>query len=471
MTDTVQLVLRGPRATITLNDPAKHNRLDPAGLSALRAAIEKADADPDVRVTVITGAGEKTFCSGYDLGSISASERRSQTSSDDSFEKVMDRLEAMRMPTLCALNGGVYGGATDLALACDFRLGVRGMKFFMPAARFGLHYYPGGLRRYTQKVSPSFAKRAFLLSEDFADTELLAVGYLDWLVERAYQQAAAFARNRVQSKDDGSPKPESVAIVHHADVRRMLMTMRAQIEAMRALGYYTAAGIDGALKHPDKEAARKTQDRVDLLIPIVKAWFTDLGNEIASTGVQIHGGMGFIEETGAAQHLRDARILPIYEGTNGIQARDLVGRKVAKDGGETMLALVAEMRALADEMKAAPGDDLAAVRAGVVASADALEDATKWVAQSVKAELVAALAGSVPFLRLAGTALGGWLLARGALVAQTRLATRDGDPAFLEAKLITARFYAEVILPPALAQLGPLKAAGRTVFALREDQF
>ena len=182
---TVLLSIDGPRATITLNDPAKHNRLDPAGLRALRAAIEKADADPAVRVTVITGAGEKTFCSGYDLGSISASERRSQSADDDSFEKVMDRLEAMRMPTLCALNGGVYGGATDLALACDFRLGVRGMKFFMPAARFGLHYYPGGLRRYTQKVSPSFAKRAFLLSEDFADTELLAVGYLDWLVDRA----------------------------------------------------------------------------------------------------------------------------------------------------------------------------------------------------------------------------------------------------------------------------------------------
>ena len=291
------------------------------------------------------------------------------------------------------------------------------------------------------------------------------------IAERAYQQAAAFARTRMQSKDDGSANPQSVSIVHHADVRRMLMTMRAQIEAMRALGYYTAAGIDGALKHPGKDTARKTQDRVDLLIPIVKAWFTDLGNEIASTGVQIHGGMGFIEETGAAQHLRDARILPIYEGTNGIQARDLVGRKVAKDGGETMLALVAEMRALAEEMKAAPGDDLAAIRTGVLASADALEDATKWVAQSVKTELVTALAGSVPFLRLAGTALGGWLLARSALVAQSRLATRDGDPAFLEAKLITARFYAEVILPPALAQLGPLKAAGRTVFALSEEQF
>ena len=291
------------------------------------------------------------------------------------------------------------------------------------------------------------------------------------IAERAYQQAAAFARTRVQSKDDGSPKPASVAIVHHADVRRMLMSMRSQIEAMRALGYYTAAGIDGALKQPDKEAGRRIQDRVDLLIPIVKAWFTDLGNEIASTGVQIHGGMGFIEETGAAQHLRDARILPIYEGTNGIQARDLVGRKVAKDGGETMLALVAEMRATAEDMKAAPGDDIEAIRAGLVAAADALEDATKWVAQSVKAELVNALAGSVPFLRLAGTALGGWLLARSALVAQNKLAARDGDPAFLEAKLVTARFYAEVILPPALAQLGPLKAAGRTVFVLAEEQF
>ena len=291
------------------------------------------------------------------------------------------------------------------------------------------------------------------------------------IAERAYQQAAEFARTRVQSKDDGSTDAKPVSIVHHADIRRMLMTMRAQIEAMRALGYYTAAGIDGALKHPDEDTARRTQDRVDLLIPIVKAWFTDLGNEIASLGVQVHGGMGFIEETGAAQHLRDARILPIYEGTNGIQARDLVGRKVAKDSGETMLGLVAEMRTLAQEMAKAPGDDMAAIRVGVQAAADALEDATKWAAQSVKADLVTALAGSAPFLRLAGTALGGWLLARGALVAQSKLAARDGDPAFLEAKLITARFYADVILPPALAQLGPLKAAGRTVFALKEDQF
>jgi len=187
MTDTVLLAIDGPRATITLNDPAKHNRLNTEGLGKMRAAIEKADAHPDVRVTVLTGAGEKTFCSGYDLGSIPSGKeaRPSSETHKDSFETVMDRLEAMRMPTLCALNGGVYGGATDMALACDFRLGVKGMRFFMPAARFGLHYYPSGLRRYTQKVSPSFAKRAFLLSEDFTDTNLLAVGYLDWLVERS----------------------------------------------------------------------------------------------------------------------------------------------------------------------------------------------------------------------------------------------------------------------------------------------
>ena len=186
MTD-VSLAIDGPRATITLNDPAKHNRLNTEGLGNLRAAIEKIDADPNVRVVVLTGAGEKTFCAGYDLGSIPSGKdaRPSSEVHKDSFETVMDRLEAMRMPTLCALNGGVYGGATDMALACDFRLGVKGMRFFMPAARFGLHYYPSGLRRYTQKVSPSFAKRAFLLSEDFSDEDLLRVGYLDWLVDRA----------------------------------------------------------------------------------------------------------------------------------------------------------------------------------------------------------------------------------------------------------------------------------------------
>jgi alkylation response protein AidB-like acyl-CoA dehydrogenase len=300
----------------------------------------------------------------------------------------------------------------------------------------------------------------------------LAVGVQGLAIaERAYQQAAAYARSRVQSKDDTRPDPKPVTIIRHADVRRMLMTMRSQIEAMRGLGYYTAAAIDCALRHPDDAARRQAQDRADLLIPIVKAWFTDLGNEIASLGVQVHGGMGFIEETGAAQHLRDARILPIYEGTNGIQARDLVGRKIGKDGGETMRGLIGEMRTLATELEVVPGDDMAVLAASVDAAARTLEDATAWVAEAGRADIGAALAGSAPFLRLAGTALAGWLLAKGALVAHRRLVSREGDPAFNEAKIVTARFYCEVILPPALALLGPLKSAGRTVFALAEEQF
>ena len=157
MTDTVLLKIDGARATITLNDPAKHNRLDTPGLGKLKAAIEKADADPHVRVTVLTGTGEKSFCSGYDLGSIEAGKDVKPPQGDHSFETVMDRLEAMRMPTLCALNGGVYGGATDMALACDFRLGVRGMRFFMPAARFGLHIIGrcAAIRRRVSRASPS----------------------------------------------------------------------------------------------------------------------------------------------------------------------------------------------------------------------------------------------------------------------------------------------------------------------------
>jgi hypothetical protein len=187
--------------------------------------------------------------------------------------------------------------------------------------------------------------------------------------------------------------------------------------------------------------------------------------------VQVHGGMGFVEETGAAQHLRDARILPIYEGTNGIQARDLVGRKIGKDGGETMRGLIGEMRALTTELEVVPGDDMAVLAASLDAAARTLEDATAWVAETGRADIGAALAGSAPFLRLAGTALAGWLLAKGALVAHRRLVSREGDPAFNEAKIVTARFYGEVILPPALALLGPLKSAGRTVFALAEEQF
>ena len=237
------------------------------------------------------------------------------------------------------------------------------------------------------------------------------------------------------------------------------MSMRAQIEAMRALGYYTAAGIDGALKHPDKETARKTQDRVDLLIPIVKAWFTDLGNEIASLGVQVHGGMGFIEETGAAQHLRDARILPIYEGTNGIQANDLVGRKLGRDRGEAARELIGDMRASLGELDA---PELAVLRQRLTDATAAFDTATAYL---VTAEPALAAAGSAPYLNLCGTVLGGWLMARVAAAALRRhdaalSAARSSPGAFLSSPT-SARISAtspSIVSPPSLAILRPTRS-------------
>lgn len=181
MSDTIKLAIDGPRATITLNNPAKHNRLGPPELTRFKAGLDEVDANKDVRLLVITGAGDKTFCAGFDIGSIADRPDASGTG----FESLVDKVEAMRMPTLAALNGGVFGGASDLALACDFRLGVKGMRLFVPPARLGLHYYPNGLRRFVERLGPGTAKRMFLLAEEFSDIELLRVGYLDWLVDAA----------------------------------------------------------------------------------------------------------------------------------------------------------------------------------------------------------------------------------------------------------------------------------------------
>jgi alkylation response protein AidB-like acyl-CoA dehydrogenase len=263
------------------------------------------------------------------------------------------------------------------------------------------------------------------------------------IAERAYQQARDFARQRVQGRPAGIKADGPLPIVHHADVRRMLLDMRSATEAARALTYTVAAGIDRARHHPDADERERQQRRVDLLIPVVKAWCTDLGVEVASTGVQVHGGMGYVEETGAAQHLRDARIAPIYEGTNGIQANDLVARKLGRDGGAAAQDFIAEMRALDRELAAAPGDDLAEIRRQLSAGLEALTTATAWMAETVATDTPRALAGSVPYLRMLGTTTAGWLLAKGALAAQRALAERSSQSAFLEAKLMIARFFAE----------------------------
>ena len=289
------------------------------------------------------------------------------------------------------------------------------------------------------------------------------------MAERAYQQAVAYARERVQSaavSGDGS----SVAIINHPDVRRMLMTMRSHIEAMRALAYYTNAALDRARHHTDPAVRRRDHARMDLLTPVVKAWCTDIGFDLASLGVQMHGGMGFIEETGAAQHLRDARIAQIYEGTNGIQANDLLGRKLLRDGGAGMTALIEEIEASLPDIQtggAALGSMARNLRDGV----SALRTATEWLLDPGNNDLDRKFAGAVPFLHLTGTVVGGWLMAKAGLAAQRRAQTANGDAGFCEAKLISARFYADHALPQARMLLARITAGGDSVLAMPIDAF
>jgi 3-(methylthio)propanoyl-CoA dehydrogenase len=288
------------------------------------------------------------------------------------------------------------------------------------------------------------------------------------IAERAYQQACEFARNRVQGHPLGAAR-EAVAlpIIHHPDVRRMLLWMRAATEAMRALAYYAAAMIDHGRRHPDAAHRVAAQRRADLLIPVVKAWCTDLGVAVASTGIQVHGGMGYVEETGAARYLRDARIGPIYEGTNGIQANDLVGRKLSRDHGEAAGALVVEMRETGAALKHSGSADLAAVAKAFDQGLAALDTATSYL---VEAEAAEAMAGSVPYLALLGTVTAGWLMARQAVAADGRLAADAENAAFLAAKLVTARFYAEHFLALAPGYV-PGVIGGSTVLGFDPSQF
>jgi acyl-CoA dehydrogenase len=290
------------------------------------------------------------------------------------------------------------------------------------------------------------------------------------IAERALQRAVAYARDRVQSRDIGATDPMPVTIIHHPDVRRMLLTMRALTEATRGLIYFAAAGLDVANRHPDARIRAERQATVDLLIPVVKGWCTEIGSEVASIGVQVHGGMGYIEETGAAQYLRDARIAEIYEGTTGIQANDLIGRKLTRDGGATAKALIQSMRDI-DEGLAAAGGELTTLRSALAEGVAALDSATDWILEHQKGDPRDAAAGAVPFLRLWGTVIGGWLMAKSALAAKAKLAAGNGDTGFLKAKIVTARFYGEHILPRAGAYKAGATAGSETVMAMAEDAF
>ncbi|MFL9872121.1 acyl-CoA dehydrogenase C-terminal domain-containing protein [Paraburkholderia megapolitana] len=290
------------------------------------------------------------------------------------------------------------------------------------------------------------------------------------IAERAYQQAREYAKERVQGRLASSRSGGVVAIIHHPDVRRMLLTMKSQVEAMRAFAYVMAADMDRTHRDPDAAERARRQVRVDLLIPVLKAWCTELGVEIASMGVQVHGGMGYIEETGACQFLRDARIAPIYEGTTGIQAADLIGRKIASDRGAGMAELIAEMRETAAEQVRSTDTQVVSIGAALTTSVQALEEATAWVVQTLTTQPDAALASSVDYLMLAGYVCGGWQMGRAALVASRKSAANE-DPDFHRTKLATARYYADKILPGANALLETIRSGASSGSELSIEQF
>jgi len=286
--------------------------------------------------------------------------------------------------------------------------------------------------------------------------------------DRAYQKAAAYAKDRVQSRAvEGSSGP--VAIINHPDVRRMLMFMRSSTEAARAIAYVAAGYHDIAHLHPDAAVRKEAQAAYEYLVPIVKGWSTENSIDIASTGVQVHGGMGFIEETGAAQFYRDARILTIYEGTTAIQANDLIGRKTSRDGGATARRFIAQMRATAAEL-AGSGGDCAPIGARLAAAVDAYESAVDFVVKEFKSDIRSAFAGSVPYLKLAGVVHGGWQLGRSALAAR-RMIGEGRDIAFAQAKIATARFFADHMLVTAPGLADSIAAGSVGTLALAIEQF
>jgi len=287
------------------------------------------------------------------------------------------------------------------------------------------------------------------------------------VAERAYQKAVAYARERVQSRPVDGSLPRAATIIHHPDVKRMLMTMRAFTEGCRAMALVAAAAYDAAHAHPDKEMRQRNQAFYEFMVPLIKGYSTEMSLEVASLGVQVHGGMGFIEETGAAQHLRDAKILTIYEGTTAIQANDLVGRKTARDGGAVARAIAAQIEATEGELAKAQGEHAAAMLKRLRAARQAFLDAVAFVVERGKNDPNAVFAGSVPYLMLAGNVMAGWQMARALLVAEAHAAAGE-QAEFMRAKVLTARFYADHILSRVPGQRDSIVdgAAGVTGMAL-----
>ena len=290
--------------------------------------------------------------------------------------------------------------------------------------------------------------------------------------DRAYQRAVAYARDRVQGKAVGMEKgAKGVTIIEHPDIRRMLMTMRAYTEAARAVAYVTAAALDNAGHNPDPAAKAKHQAFAEFMIPIVKGWSTEMAQEVTSLGIQVHGWMGFIEETGAAQHFRDARIITIYEGTTGIQANDLIGRKTARDSGAVAKSVAREIDKVAAKLAARTEPSLQAIGVQLASATADLQAAIDWMVTAYGQQTRAAHAGAVAYLRLWGLAAGGWQMGRAALVAADHIVSGVGDPQFMHAKIATARYFADCLLPQASGFAHTVIYGGESALALPAEAF
>jgi len=285
------------------------------------------------------------------------------------------------------------------------------------------------------------------------------------IAERAYQQAVAYARERVQGRPLGMDDPRA-PIIHHPDVRRMLMTMKSKIDAMRGLAYLWASAFDKSVHHPDAEERRRQGQFVEVLTPVVKGWCTETGNELASLGLQVHGGMGFIEETGAAQFFRDARITTIYEGTTGIQANDLVGRKLVRDGGDAVGEVIAMMRAMAGGVESL--DDLGDAYKRAL---EDLESATAWILRAARDDPRLPAAASMYYLELWAIAAGSWLMARSALAAQKALESGEGDRSFYEAKIQSAQYFAAHVASRSGGLRRTIEDGSAATLAMSVEQF
>ncbi|MEI7784605.1 MAG: acyl-CoA dehydrogenase, partial [Betaproteobacteria bacterium] len=293
------------------------------------------------------------------------------------------------------------------------------------------------------------------------------------IAERAYQKAVQYARDRVQSRPVDGSLPKAGPIIHHPDVRRMLMTMRAYTEGCRAMAAVAAAAYDASHHHPDEQVRQHNQAFYEFMVPLVKGYSTEMSIDVASLGVQVHGGMGFIEETGAAQYYRDAKILTIYEGTTAIQANDLIGRKTARDGGRTAKALAAQIEATEGLLRQGSAQ-AQAVAKRLGAARQAFLDVVDFVCAGAKASPNAVYAGSVPYLMLAGNLVAGWQMGRALLAAEQLLGSGEGEDfgaAFLQAKITTARFYADHILSKAPGQRDAIVEGADCVTELALESF